>query len=113
MRAAISSLQTENDSLKQTIKQLQCGDHDIRLQGDSQNDMQTVMQFWNQQPRKLDEQLKKNDPSGTLKLFWQEQVKRSRSKNKREQWNPMVLRFMLHLWESMGERNFRLLADNN
>ena len=71
--------------------------------------METVMSVWNTQPQ-LAEQLKENDPSGTLKAFWQEQLKRTNNPQKRQQWNPVVLRFMLHLWESMGETNFRLLG---
>lgn len=107
----VERLQTENDSLKETIKELHSGHHDIRLQGQSQTDMETVMHVWSKQPQQLDEQLQENDKSGTLKAFWQEQLKRTSSTNKREQWNPVVLRFMLHLWESMGEKNFRLLGD--
>ena len=104
----VKRLKTENDSLKTTIQQLQSGHHDIRLQGQSQIDMETVMNVWNTQPD-LDIQMKENDQSGTLKAFWQEQLKRMSNPQKRQQWNPVVLRFMLHLWESMGEKNFRLL----
>ena len=29
--------------------------------------------------------------------------------NKRKRWNPIVLRFLLSMWEDLGERNFRKL----
>ena len=29
--------------------------------------------------------------------------------HKRTQWNPIVLRFMMHLWERLGEKNCRFL----
>ena len=54
-----------------------------------------------------------DDETGTLKNFWQEQVSRAEDANKRRRWNPIVLRFMLHLWEQMGEKSFRVLEDEN
>lgn len=41
------------------------------------------------------------------------QVQRMRDpdKTKRKKWNPIVLRFMLELWEKMGEKNFRTLGE--
>ena len=48
-------------------------------------------------------------PGGTLKLFWKEQIERKSDPNKRKRWNPIVLRFMLHLWEKLGEKHFRVL----
>lgn len=105
----VKRLKAENESLKETIRELQSGHHDIKLQGVSQSDMEHILSSCNEQPI-LEQQLKQNDPSGTLKAFWQEQVSRSKSTQKRQQWNPVVLRFMLHLWEQMGEKNFRLLG---
>lgn len=37
------------------------------------------------------------------------QMARMQTKNRRLQWNPIVLRFMLHLWSKLGEKNVRML----
>ena len=103
-------LQKENVALKRTIAELRSGDHDITLAGVSQSDMETILTDVSKDPT-LGQHLSQHDPSGTLKAFWEEQVARSQCGNKRKQWNPVVLRFMLHLWERMGEKKFRLLSD--
>ena len=41
--------------------------------------------------------------------FHFEQMARLQNKNRRMQWNPIVLRFMLHLWSKLGEKNVRML----
>lgn len=103
-------LKKENVSLKNTIRELLQGRHDIQLDGESQVDMETILEAATvNHPTLLASQLQKNDPTGTLQSFWEEQVERSKSTDKRKKWNPVVLRFMLHLWERMGEKNFRLL----
>ena len=124
------------NELKDTIEELKSGHHDIRLEGVSQEDMVTILQDCQSSPE-LQAQLHEHDPSGTLAAFWKEQVssnshsnpnctptptpntdiinfvysqvERSQTTLKRKQWNPIVLRFMLHLWEKMGEKHFRLL----
>ena len=75
--------------------------------------MERLMHECRQSPileEKLNDQ---DDETGTLKIFWQEQLARASDANKRRRWNPIVLRFMLHLWEQMGEKSFRVLEDEN
>ena len=107
-------MKTENRDLKRKLKEalarLKAGDHDIELDGQVQEDATEVLHECRKSPI-LEHALKKQDESGVLASFWHEQVARSESTNKRKKWNPVVLRFMLHLWEKMGEKNFRVLGD--
>ena len=59
--------------LKETINELKSGDHDIRLEGTSQRDMETILHDRNQSPD-IQKQLHQHDSSGTLAAFWKEQV---------------------------------------
>ena len=113
LRKKCRGLQDENKRLRQTIQELTKGRHDILLKGESQEDMMGLMQKCIESPI-LDKNLSsQDDETGTLKAFWQEQVSRVEDANKRRRWNPIVLRFMLHLWEQMGEKHFRVLEDEN
>lgn len=105
----IKRLKKENKDLRRTIADLRAGQHDIQLEGVSQRDMEDVLCHCNKLPQ-LAEKLKEQDPTDTLAAFWQEQVERSQATAPaRKRWNPIVLRFMLDLWEKMGEKNFRVL----
>ena len=110
LRKKCRGLQTENRKLKETIKKLKAGDHDIEMDGQTQQDLTDVLRECQKSPI-LQEQIKDQDNTGVLKAFWDEQVARSETTDKRKRWNPVVLRFMLHLWEKMGEKNFRVLGD--
>jgi len=59
--------------LKETIAELKSGDHDIRLEGVSQNDMETILHNCHRSPA-LQKDIHQHDPSGTLAAFWKEQV---------------------------------------
>ena len=113
LRKKCRGLQDENMRLKQTITELRQGQHDIILKGDSQEDMEVLMQTCRTSPILEEKMREQDDESGTLKTFWQEQVARQSDANKRRRWNPIVLRFMLHLWEQIGEKGFRVLGDEN
>ena len=106
-------LKRENLELKRTIENLRSGDHDIKLSGDSQVDMMWLLNQCQKtlKDRVLKEQFQNQDPSGTLELFWREQIERKSDPNKRKRWNPIVLRFMLHLWQKLGEKHFRILEE--
>ena len=88
-----------------------------------------------QKAPQLQSRMQSADPTGTLELFWKEQVlyygfllvnhcghhplcpqaaRLAESKStKRKRWNPIVLRFLLELWEEIGEKHFRKLEDKN
>ena len=105
----LKRLKKENKDLRSTIAALRAGKHDIELDGESQGDMETVFEKCNELPQ-LADQMAGQDPSNTLAAFWQEQLERSKSTCPvRKRWNPIVLRFMLDLWEKMGGKHFRLL----
>ena len=106
-------LQDENKRLKVAIKELSQGRHDIILEGDSQQDMEDVMEICQKSPILEKNLTAQDDESGTLSHFWSEQVIRRADPNKRRRWNPVVLRFMLSLWEQMGEKGFRILEKEN
>ena len=110
LRKKCRGLQTENRKLKSAIKKLKAGDHDIEMDGQTQQDLTDVLHECQKSPI-LQQQIKDQDTTGVLKAFWDEQVARSETTDKRKRWNPVVLRFMLHLWEKMGEKNFRVLGD--
>ena len=110
LRKKCRGLQTENRKLKATIAKLKAGDHDIELGGQTQRDMADVFVECQKSPI-LQDTINKHDKTGVLQQFWKEQVARSEASDKRKRWNPVVLRFMLHLWEKMGEKNFRVLGD--
>ena len=111
LKTEVRDLKAENRRLKATIAELENGDHDIELDGEVQEDMMSVLKECRTTPI-LQEELTKQDASGTLHAFWQEQVERSlKPCDKRKRWNPIVMQFCLHLWEKMGEKNFRILAD--
>ena len=108
LRKKVKRLNAEVKSLKNTIKELLSGRHDMELKGKSQSDAEDIMNACIQLPT-LEAQIKDNDPTGTLHAFWHEQLLRMDDPAKRSKWNPIVLRFILDLWENMGERKFRLL----
>jgi hypothetical protein len=108
LRTKVAKLNQEVKSLKSTIKELLAGRHDMELKGKSQSDAEIIMNECVQHPS-LESHIKENDPTGTLHAFWHEQLLRMDDPDRRSKWNPIVLRFMLDLWENMGERNFRLL----
>lgn len=108
LRKKIKKLNAEVKSLKSTIKELLAGQHDLELKGKSQYDAETIMKECMTHPS-LDDRIKDHDPTGVLYSFWHEQLLRMDDPARRSKWNPIVLRFMLDLWENMGERNFRLL----
>ena len=105
------ALKAENRRLKAAIACLKQGKHDIQLEGEVQNDVEHLFKECRKATVLQETMAKQDDANGTLKAFWQEQVERSLCENKRKKWNPVVLRFMLHLWEKMGEKNFRVLGD--
>ena len=111
LRKKCRVLQDENIRLKQTIDELSKGQHDIILKGHSQEDMVDLLQRCRTSPILEEKMREQDDESGTLKTFWREQVARQSDKNKRRRWNPIVLRFMLNLWEKIGEKGFRVLED--
>ena len=112
-RKKCRDLKDENKRLRETIEELRKGQHDIVLKGDSQDDMQDLMAVCRTSPILERNLAKQDDTSGTLTSFWQEQVSRCQDPNKRRRWNPIVLRFMLNLWQQMGEKNFRVLGEEN
>ena len=59
--------------LKETIELLRSGHHDIRLEGTSQSDAETILRDCQSSPE-LQKQLQQHDASGTLAIFWKEQV---------------------------------------
>ena len=98
--------------LEGTIRELLGGSHDMELSGTSQLDMELILSKCNADPTLLPK-MHDHDSTNTLKMFWDEQLTRMKDpdKTKRKQWNPVVLRFMLELWEDMGEKNFRMLGN--
>ena len=108
LRKKVKKLNAEVKSLKNTIKELLAGRHDMQLKGQSQSDAEVIMNECKDHPS-LEQHIKDHDPTGTLHAFWQEQLLRMRDPARRSKWNPIVLRFILDLWENMGERKFRLL----
>ena len=111
LRKKCRGLQSENQRLKRTINELLQGTHDLTLNGNSQEDMEDLMRECGKSPMLEAELIAQDDGVGTLQSFWSEQVSRSTSSDKRKRWNPIVLRFMLHLWEKMGEKSFRVFGD--
>ena len=109
LRKENRDIKQENRRLRQTIEKLKQGKHDIELEGEVQQDVEAVFNEC-RKSNILHDNLKKQDDSGTLQAFWQEQEERTKCDIKRKKWNPVVLRFMLHLWEKMGEKNFRVLG---
>ena len=89
-------LQQRVSELEEIVKQLQQGKHDIELDGGSQQDMTTLFDQCNEDPT-LESKIKTNDSTGTLQLFWQEQMQRITNPDatKRKHWNPIVLRFIM------------------
>ena len=110
LRKENRTIKTENRRLKMTISQLKEGKHDIVLEGDVQTDVEEVFNECCKTKILQDVLTKQDDDNGTLQAFWQEQVERTKCEKKRKKWNPVVLRFMLDLWEKMGEKNFRVLG---
>ena len=60
-------------SLEQAIASLRQGADDIELSGDSQVDMEDVLGKCNEDPQ-LPQKIEQHDSTGTLHLFWKEQV---------------------------------------
>ena len=81
----------------QAINDLKQGEHDIELEGGSQDDMEDLFEKCNADPS-LAANIKANDSTGVLDLFWQEQRRRMSDpdgcKLKRKRWNPIVLRYI-------------------
>ena len=82
--------------LKETVQQLLQGNFDITLAGGSQEDMETLLLKCNAS-EKLASEIQSQDSTGTLDLFWQEQLVRASNPVKRRQWNPIVLRYCVHV----------------
>lgn len=59
--------------LKEVIAMLKSGHHDIRLEGTSQTDAETILGNCDRSPD-LQKQMHQHDPTGTLAAFWKEQV---------------------------------------
>ena len=103
----ITELESENEQQKKTIAELKAtivhlreGKFDIELSGKSQEGMEVIMQQFSAVPElaaKMREEMKTQDSTGTLSLFWTEQRKRLSIPNKRQRWNPIVLRYVLAL----------------
>ena len=96
MRKKCRSLETENRNLKKTITKLKAGEHDIELDGQTQEDVTEVLHQCMKAPI-LNDLIKKQDDTGALKAFWEEQVTRSAaSTEKRKKWNPVGL--YVYIW---------------
>ena len=91
LRGKVKFLQKQLEELSETVKELREGMFDITLEGGSQEDMIHLLQQCNDCPQ-LASAMKLQDSTGTLDLFWKEQVERMSNVNKRKQWNPIVLR---------------------
>ena len=62
--------------LTHAVEELQQGLHDIELDGGSQHDMERLIKQWDSDPR-LGKQMSEQDETGTLELFWKEQMTRA------------------------------------
>ena len=113
LRKKCRGLEDENIRLRRTIDELMKGRHDIILKGKSQEDTEGLMNECRKSTILQENLSSHDDEAGTLATFWREQLDRSSDTNKRRRWNPIVLRFMLHLWEQIGEKGFRALEDEN
>ena len=82
------------EDLSETVKQLREGTFDITLDGGSQEDMTRLLHVCNTSPQ-LASETKLQDATGTLDLFWKEQLERTSNPAKRKQWNPIVLRCVI------------------
>ena len=59
--------------LKNTVRELLVGSHDIELDGQSQSDMEHILKAFNKNASTA-EKMRAHDSTDTLKLFWDEQV---------------------------------------
>lgn len=91
LRDKVAFLQQQLDEVRETVKQLRAGVYDMTLNGGSQEDMTRLLHQCNGLPQ-LAAEIKKQDTTGTLDLFWKEQLERQNNVNKRKHWNPIVLR---------------------
>ena len=92
--AQVKQLQRQVRDLQATVRELKQGVHDIELEAGSQDDMVSLFDQCNTDPS-LAANIKANDSTGTLALFWQEQRQRMTDPAgcKRKRWNPIVLRY--------------------
>ena len=93
----VKFLEDQLKELSETVQQLSEGRFDITLEGGSQEDMSHLLQECNACPQ-LATEMKLQDTTGTLDLFWKEQLERASNPSKRKQWNPIVLRCVIVYW---------------
>ena len=97
LRVQNKDLKKEVKDLKEIVQRLLQGDHDIDLDGGSQADMEKLLLQWNSNEAALRTEINLQDSTGTLDLFWREQLERQSDPKKKKQWNPIVLRYFAHV----------------
>ena len=83
LRVQNKDLKKEVKDLKEIVQRLLQGDHDIDLDGGSQADMEKLLLQWNSNEAALRTEINLQDSTGTLDLFWREQLERQSDPKKK------------------------------